>query len=792
MATNWKIGDRIQNRWHIYRILKGGMGTVYVVFDIENNSIWAAKTFQTEVFARDPSVADRFRQEAVAWVNLGVHQNVVEARMVHHIEGQPFLFLEYVIGSDLSRWIGAPLLLKDLSQVLHLAIQCCDGMIHVLASGIKAHRDIKPQNCLVTLDRTLKVTDFGLAKVFDNACIETADELTRNDLRLSIGLTGTGVAAGTPTHMAPEQFDDARHVDVRADIYSFGVMLFQMLTGQLPFIAGTWREFERVHKTLPPPLLGVRHPALRAVVDACLAKDPSRRCADFGSVREQLATIYEELTGKSAPRPVTGTELDAKRWADKGTNLCNLGRHEDALVCLKRALELDPRDWIAWSSKGAVLSQLGRKREALADIDRAIELNPRSENSWANKAKALCSEVRYDEAITCCEQALALNPNFLPGWTNKAGALVRLERFDEALICYDRVLELDPRNADIWAEKSEILHRLERHEEARACCQHAVDTNPQSDVAWFYQGVSFEALGQADEALRCYDLACTINARRVELWVNKGTVLGKLGRNDEAIACFDRALDLEPGLGQAWMNKGAILGESGRIVEAQACFEEAQRLDHPRAREAMQALEQMAKRSADRVGTLAQRQAAELLQKGMALRTSHPAEAVICFTRALELDPHNARTWYYQGMALGDLDRHEEAIKCYDRATELDPSNANVFHNKGVAYGASERYAEAVGCFDRALELDPRDAATWYNKGGALDALGRPADAVACFDRAIELDPADAYPWFYKGMTLCKGLERFSDALPCFDEALRRGHPQAAKAQAACRRILQG
>ncbi len=149
--------------------MQGGMGIVYVVYDRKWREAFAAKTFQQSVFAASPVIKTRFENEATAWVNLDLHPNIAEARFLDVIDGQPFLFLEYVAGGDLSAWIGTPRLINDLPQVLRFGIQFCDGMQHIASNGIKAHRDIKPQNCLVTQDAVLKITDFGLAKVWDDA-----------------------------------------------------------------------------------------------------------------------------------------------------------------------------------------------------------------------------------------------------------------------------------------------------------------------------------------------------------------------------------------------------------------------------------------------------------------------------------------------------------------------------------------------------------------------------------------------------------------------------------------------
>lgn len=358
MATHWQIGDRIQNRWKIHNILKGGMGIIYIVSDLEDleaPAVHAAKTFQDEIFIGNAQTVNYFTQEALTWVNLEIHQNVAHARFVETIHGKPFLFLEYVSGGDLSSWIGTPRLTEDLPQVLRFAIQFCDGMIHAFSKGVQAHRDIKPPNCLVTQDGTLKVTDFGLARVIDTE-----------------GYSGRG---GTPAYMPPEQWGNFNAIDMRADIYAFGVMLFQMVTGRLPFIGRTRQEFEHLHKSQAPPELNINNVELQEIVATCLAKNPPDRFAHFSTVRERLAEVYERLTHKPAPLSATGKELSAKQWNDKGVSLDYLGRHQEALVCYNRALKDEPRSTEILTNKGATLHGLGRDNAALLCYDHALTLN---------------------------------------------------------------------------------------------------------------------------------------------------------------------------------------------------------------------------------------------------------------------------------------------------------------------------------------------------------------------------------------------------------------------------------
>src|SRR5207302_203094 len=111
----------------------------------------------------------------------------------------------------------------------------------------------------------------------------------------STSLTETGAPLGTSAYMAPEQFEDAKHVDVRADVYSFGVMLFEMINGDRPFKARHWSEYSALHQSEPPPPLRSGNRALDCLVANCLAKDPQRRLQDFREVRSELGAIFEQV-----------------------------------------------------------------------------------------------------------------------------------------------------------------------------------------------------------------------------------------------------------------------------------------------------------------------------------------------------------------------------------------------------------------------------------------------------------------------------------------------------------------
>ena len=502
-ASNWNIGDVIQERWEVRRILQGGMGIVYIVYDRKGREVFAAKTFQDEVFARNPDTGERFKKEALAWINLDRHENITEASTLHIIDGKPLLFLEYVSGGDLGRWIGTPSLIDDLPQVLRLGIQFCDGMRHVISKGIKAHRDIKPQNCLITNNGTLKITDFGLAKVFDDATPWGSGDSPAE--RLSVAHSQTGTAAGTCTHMSPEQFTDSKSVDVRADIYSFGVMLFQMVTGELPFVGRTFMEFAALHMRGTPPIHKISNHRVRSVIDKCLRKPPTDRYQDFDVLRRDLASIYEAETGLRIPKPVAGDELTAYHLVNKGKGLGDLGQTDDSLECFDKAIALNPSLAEAWLNKGASLSEKGQNSEAMRCFDRALAINPKLGVAWSNKGHVLFELGHYAEALSSFQRALQLSPRDAGVLFHEAATFAKLGKHEDAISSYSKSVRLEPKRERTWFNMAHSMGFLGRHQDVIKCCDHALQINPRFSRALYLRGIALTILHRYEEAIQCLE-----------------------------------------------------------------------------------------------------------------------------------------------------------------------------------------------------------------------------------------------------------------------------------------------
>ena len=476
-TEDFGVGTRLKRRWEIFEIHRGGMGEVLIVFDHTLKEAFAAKTFLGDAFVLNSNAQEKFRQESLIWIGLNQHENVAQARFVENIEGRPFVFLEYVSGGDLAGWIGSPRLTQNLPLVLDLVLQLCDGMQHALAKGITAHRDLKPQNCLLTENWILKVTDFGLAKAVDGLDIreESGSRPASSWLQ-----SRTGFGAGTPPYMAPEQFLDSKHVDHRADIYATGVLLFELLTGKLPFFGKTWEDFQTLHlrANFPPltsmfvgaPLVG----AINEIIKRCVAKNPDDRYQNFAALRSELVSLFRRVTGHDARSAASGAVLEAFQLSNK-------------------ALSLD---------------RLGFRGEALSLYDQALALDPDNEKTWLNKGVLLMRTGRSNDGVRCLDHALALNPSYAYAWANKGAEYAQAGKSQDALACLDKAIKIDP-----FLEE-----------------------------AWFNRGVALRDLGRNDDALRSYDQATTINPRSSQAWFNKGALLGSLGKSQDELGTVKELL----------------------------------------------------------------------------------------------------------------------------------------------------------------------------------------------------------------------------------------------------------
>jgi serine/threonine protein kinase/parvulin-like peptidyl-prolyl isomerase len=289
------IGQSL-GRYHILEQLgEGGMATVYKAFDTRLESDVAVKVIRTDTLA--PNVLSRalkrFEREAKALARL-THANIVKVSDYGEYEGHPFLVMPYLPGGNLKErlkkgplpWLEAVKLLEPVARALEYAHSM--GVIH---------RDVKPSNILITKSGDPMLTDFGVAKVVE-------EEVT-------VDLTGTAMAVGTPEYMAPEQAT-SKSVDHRADIYALGVVLYEMVTGRKPFVADTPLAvlIKQASEPLPRPtqFVSALPDKVEKIILKALAKKPGDRFQTMGD----FAVALERCLAEATSEKITGKSIQAE------------------------------------------------------------------------------------------------------------------------------------------------------------------------------------------------------------------------------------------------------------------------------------------------------------------------------------------------------------------------------------------------------------------------------------------------------------------------------------------------
>jgi serine/threonine protein kinase/Tol biopolymer transport system component len=289
-----------------YRILEkigeGGMGAVYKAEDTHLDRIVAVKVLPHEKMA-DPDRRRRFVQEAKAASSLN-HPNIVIVHDITSDRGLDFIVMEYVDGKTIDQLIGRKGM--KLNDALSYAVQIADGLASAHAAGI-IHRDLKPTNIMVTEDGRVKILDFGLAKLTEDVQAGgLGPTITLG--RPEKPLTEEGFIMGTVAYMSPEQAE-GKKVDARSDVFSFGVVLYEMLTGQKTFHRDTrMATLAAILREEPKPAGQVNEmlpPDIEQVLLRCLRKDPQRRWQNMSDIKVVLQDLKEDSeSGKLHAAPV--------------------------------------------------------------------------------------------------------------------------------------------------------------------------------------------------------------------------------------------------------------------------------------------------------------------------------------------------------------------------------------------------------------------------------------------------------------------------------------------------------
>ncbi len=686
LATKIKAGDSIYGRYEVYHVLDAGMGIACACYDNINRAPYVLKTLQRKFLVPSQSQAF-FEKEALAWIGLGKYPYIVSAYVVIRIENYPFVVIDYIAPDENGRnTLSHYLDNLTFPEALKYSIEFCYGMEYAYAKEIKAHGNIKPNNIMITPDKTVKITDFGFAKLSQE--IEFNEHIPENkDSDLSIFKGVGGVRSGTLAYMAPEQFDG--QINQVSDIYSFGVVLYQMAKcGALPFTGRNPLEYEKSHKDGTVPYLDS---PLFAIISKCLEKDPNKRYANFAALRTDLQELFLKETGKKIT-PLEGTKLEAWEILNKGVSLYSLGKHENGLACYDKAIAINPEYADAYYSRGNAYYDKESLEQAIADYSKAIEINPVYLKAYYNRGVFYYKKGNLVQAISDYNKAIAINPEYADAYYSRGKAYYDKGNLAQAVSDYSRVIEINPVYPKVYCNRGSVYYDKGDLELAISDYNKAIEIDPQYAEAYNNRGIAYHKKGKLELAISDYSRAIEINPQYAEAYNDRGIAYYKKGNLEQAIFDYSKAIENNPKDAEVYNNRGIAYHKKGKL---------------------------------------------EL--------------AISDYSRAIEINPAYSKAYCNRGSVYHDKDDLVQAISDYSKAIENNPRDAEIYNSRGITYHVRGKLELAISDYSKAIEINPAYSKAYCNRGSVYYDKGDLELAISDYSKAIEINPAYSKAYCNRG-----------------------------------------
>ncbi len=649
---------------------RGGMGRVLRARDLKIGRLVAVKVLARAV--HDEQHRLRFEQEARAAGALN-HPNIVAVHDIAEHEGEPFIVSELLEGETLRTMLSRGPLAPPVA--LALAPQLAEGLAAAHAKGI-VHRDIKPENLFVTHEGRLKILDFGIAKLAEKQGVQT----------------DTGATMGTPGYMSPEQVR-GQPADARSDVFAFGAVLHEMLTGQGPFNRETSAEtgYAILHDP-PPSLPASTPPPLARLVGRCLQKDPAARYANAGEILHELAgkrarfELHAPLRRRWAlplavSVAVVATAIALSRFVPRGGQ----ARIESlAVLPLENRSGEAQQEYLADGMTDALIDELSRIRSLRVVSRTSAMVYKGARKSLPQIARELSVDAVIEGSVASAGGRIRLAARLVRAagermlWSNTYDAPIR------------DVLAVQSEMAS--AVTRELNAALTPEESGRLAQKRTVDP-----AAW-------EQFLQARYEFGAHQTCDGYERTR---------------------ALLERAIAADPGFAEAHAQLAYVWGTSSWMT----CVDP--KIAAPKARsEAQRALELDASSA----------KAHSALSQIAQVFDGDPGRAEKEARRAVELAPSGNADWCSLAGFLVVGGRFEEGAAAARRGAALDPLEAGA-HTMclGWALYAAGHYEEAIAAHRRALELDPKFLYAHLEIGWNLVELGRVGEALEPVEKARTL-----------------------------------------------------
>ncbi len=435
--TPFSEAEVINNRYEVKGILgRGGMGVVYRVYDRILKEDIALKVLLPSLMRSEKAV-EMFYNEAKISLSL-THQNIVRVRDIGETDEVKFISMELLDGINLRDWMALPrshsdkIVVEDVTTIIK---QVCNALSY--AHRFTVHRDIKPENVMVLKNLQIKITDFGISKLLP-----------------PIELSSTVLSVGTAYYMAPEQYIHGNEVDHRADIYSVGVLLYELLVAKLPI--GRFKAPSQLRSDLPS--------MADHIISKSLEAEPDDRYANIEEMKSDILIMEDQIKQQSkAPSqppvqkfPSKPEKIDLNKdfffHFNLGLRFQKQRKYQLAIEQYQRAIEIQPNFAQAYNNLGSVYFLSGSYPESIEEYKRAIELKPDYAEAYYNLAMVYEATEDINQAIDSYRMVIGIRPDHERAHQGLGSAYKTLREYDKAAKEYQRALSINPHDP--------IIHNL--------------------------------------------------------------------------------------------------------------------------------------------------------------------------------------------------------------------------------------------------------------------------------------------------------------------------------------------
>jgi eukaryotic-like serine/threonine-protein kinase len=731
---------------------QGGMGEVYLAYDSRLRRQVAIKLLPAE-FTENKVRLSRFEREAYAASSLN-HPNILTIYEIGQHDAHHFIATEYVDGESLRQRIrSGPL---ELRETLGIVIQVADALAAAHEAGI-VHRDIKPENVMVRRDGYVKVLDFGLAKLANET---SADEVDHEAPTMARAIkTEPGVVMGTASYMSPEQARGLE-VDPRTDIWSLGTVLYEMVSGRLPFEGATTTDvMATILYREPPSLLLYRSDVpveLERIVEKALTKEREERYQLARDLSVDLKRLKQRVELEAELERSVAPPADSKRTTQSGETIT--GTAPTAGADVARTV----------SSAEYVAGQIKRyKRGTLlvaALVIVAIGLAVGYYKYFGSRSQRITS-VAVLPFTNASGDANAdyLSDGLSESLIDKLSQLPGLKVIARSSVFKYKGKELDPQEvANALGVDAILSGRVVQRGDQLQVRAELIDTRDKTQL-WGdqysrqmtdQQAVQEEIARAIADKLRVrltgaeeqqLSKRATTNPEAYQLYQNGVYYHRKsLVNLPKALDYYNQAVTLDPKFALAW----ARAAETQRQLALNGTVDPKEGL--PKARAAVEKALQLD-------DTLAE---AHVALAGIMMAEWDWTGAEQEYKRALELNPNLSEACLRYSALLSVLGRQEEALSMVRRAQDLDPLDLRPRSREGASLYFGRRYDEAIQKFESVLKLAPDDDASLVFQGYSYSAAGRYKEAIANYEKLIKGGDKTSSTQCYLGYALSQTGKR--------------------------------